>query len=539
MKGHFRQSMAWLHTWCGLVCGWLLIAIFLTGTLSVFRDAITRWMEAEPITTSQSTLAGQPAARALALGTAYLAEQAPDARFWRLEFPKRDGAPMNVFWRAGTSNQQASLDPVTGQVANIPAARKTTGGGHFVKFHYSLQADVPGFYVVGVLSAGMLIALISGVVIHRRIFKDFFTFRPDKGQRSWLDAHNATAVLTLPFLFMIVYTGLAIFYTSYVPMPMQTVYGNDAKAYARFEADTGSHAPAHGIAPLGKVSVQDLSRVLATAETALGHPIGKILIERPASADAKVRFFGAKTDTAGSQRILNAEGNITFAVATGAVTAFDAADPMPFSIHDIHRATEYLHRVAFGGDAMKWLYFLSGLAGTAMMITGALLFSVKRRVKHDHAFGAATPFVYRMIESLNVALIAGSAIASIGYFYGNRLIPIDAIGRPAWEVKVFFYVWLATLLHAVLRPPARAWVEQAACGALLCACLPLLNAWTTGQHLGVYAMAGDWERAGVELTSLAFAVLLAVVAYRAARAPVVVKRGASPACAGRAQTVSS
>ncbi len=48
MKDSFRQRMAWLHTWCGLACGWLLCAIFLTGTLSVFREPITRWMQAQP-----------------------------------------------------------------------------------------------------------------------------------------------------------------------------------------------------------------------------------------------------------------------------------------------------------------------------------------------------------------------------------------------------------------------------------------------------------------------------------------------------------
>jgi uncharacterized iron-regulated membrane protein len=474
----------------------------------------------------------------VAHATAYLSSQAADARFWRIELPKRDGAPLNAFWRVGSRNHQAALDPQTGQLADIPAARKTTGGGHFVKFHYSLHADVPGFYVVGVLSAGMLIALISGVVIHKKIFIDFFTFRWGKGQRSWLDAHNATAVLTLPFLFMIVYTGLAIFYTSYVPMPMQTAYGNDAKAFSRFEADVASHAPAHGMAPLGALSVRELSRPLAAAETVLGRPIGRVLIERPGSPDSKVRFFGAKTDTGDSPRLLNAEGSMTFSIATGAVTALDASDPMPFTIHDIHRATEYLHRVAFGGAVMQWLYFLSGLAGTAMMITGSLLFSAKRRLKHDHAFGAATPYLYRAIESLNVALIAGSAIASVAYFYGNRLIPADMAGRAPMEIKVFFWVWLATLGHAVVRPPQRAWVEQAAVGAVLCACLPLLNAVTTGQHLGAYATAGDWARAGVEITSLGFAVLFAVVAYRAARAPVLVKRKAPLSRPAQAQAAS-
>ena len=52
------------------------------------------------------------------------------------------------------------------------------------------------------------VAIISGVITHRRIFADFFTFRTRRGQRSWLDAHNAVAVLALPFHLMITYTGL-------------------------------------------------------------------------------------------------------------------------------------------------------------------------------------------------------------------------------------------------------------------------------------------------------------------------------------------
>ena len=33
MKAAFRQSMAWLHTWAGLVVGWVLFFMFLTGTV--------------------------------------------------------------------------------------------------------------------------------------------------------------------------------------------------------------------------------------------------------------------------------------------------------------------------------------------------------------------------------------------------------------------------------------------------------------------------------------------------------------------------
>ena len=47
MKGGFRQSMAWLHTWTGLLLGWLLFAIFVTGTSAYFQEEITRWMTPE------------------------------------------------------------------------------------------------------------------------------------------------------------------------------------------------------------------------------------------------------------------------------------------------------------------------------------------------------------------------------------------------------------------------------------------------------------------------------------------------------------
>ena len=106
-----------------------------------------------------------------------------------------------------------------------------------MSFHYTLHGGLPGYWLVGWISMCMLVALISGVVVHKRIFKDFFTFRPGKGQRSWLDAHNATAVLGLPFLFMIGYTGLAFFYSSYMPWPLHAAYGDDAGAYRRYQAE--------------------------------------------------------------------------------------------------------------------------------------------------------------------------------------------------------------------------------------------------------------------------------------------------------------
>src|SRR3546814_3592298 len=67
----------------------------------------------------------------------------------------------------------------------------------------------------------MLVAIVSGVITHKKIFVDFFTFRWGKGQRSWLDAHNALSVFGLPFHLMITYTGLVTLMALYMPWGQQ------------------------------------------------------------------------------------------------------------------------------------------------------------------------------------------------------------------------------------------------------------------------------------------------------------------------------
>lgn len=43
MLNNFRQSMAWVHTWFGLVLGFVLMVVFFFGALSVFDREIDRW----------------------------------------------------------------------------------------------------------------------------------------------------------------------------------------------------------------------------------------------------------------------------------------------------------------------------------------------------------------------------------------------------------------------------------------------------------------------------------------------------------------
>lgn len=154
-------------------------------------------------------------------------------------------------------------------------------------------------------------------------------------------------------------------------------------------------------------------------------------------------------------------------------------------------------------------------------------------------FGSHTRRVYRLIETLNVAVIAGLCIACIAYLWSNRLIPVGIEDRSHWEITTFFTVWLMALLHASIRPVASAWVEQLSLAALLCLALPLLNWLTTGQQVLTYGLQGDWERVGVELTVIGLGLLLATMAQKArSMAPVLPPRSAVVATQQKTITAS-
>ena len=58
--------MAWLHTWFGLVLGFVLMVVFFFGSLSVFDREIDRWAPETPgdIALAQRAQAHIDAARA-------------------------------------------------------------------------------------------------------------------------------------------------------------------------------------------------------------------------------------------------------------------------------------------------------------------------------------------------------------------------------------------------------------------------------------------------------------------------------------------
>ncbi|MCC7634945.1 PepSY-associated TM helix domain-containing protein [Stenotrophomonas rhizophila] len=515
MKNGFRQSMAWLHTWTGLLVGWLLLLIFMAGTASYYREEISRWMRPElPRSTVSSDVAAERA-----LG--FLQHKAPQAESWNVSLPDPRTPAMRMFWRnpesmvkppaegerrrrGGGRFGDATVDPGTGQEV---AARETRGGDFFYRLHFDLHylPVLWARYLVGFCAMFMLVAIITGVITHKKIFKDFFTFRRDKGLRSWLDFHNVSAVMALPYHAMITYTGIVTLMFMYLPWGVGVAYPKDeeaffSEAFARL-AEIQTPAEGHAVA----LPIQQL--LDGARRHWKGADVAGFTLYHPGAANAVIDI-----QQRDGKRLSVDTPSLRYNAVTGALIQ---ASPASGGATQTRGVMYGLHLARFADWGLRALFFLSGLVGCLMVASGVVLWAVKERPKH--AKSGRIGFGLRLVDALNIGAVAGLPIAFAAYFLGNRLLPLQLAERADAEINVFFYAWGAALLAAFVWPKRLMWAWQLYLGAALFALIPLVNALTTQAHLGVTLRNGDWVLAGFDLVMLAFGAMLAYCGLRMQR----------------------
>jgi len=459
-----RQSMAGLHLWAGLLAGWLLFAIFVTGGISYYRDELTQWLR--PEIPARPAVLDQAAAAQRALDRLARQGAGAGADEWHIILPGPRANAIETASERGEARERTLLDPASGAVL---APRATQGGEFFYYFHFSLHylPATLGRWIVGLCTIFSLVVVVSGIVIHRRIFSDFFTFRPGKGQRSWLDAHNSLSVLALPFHLMILYTGLVTLMFFYMPWPALAAFGPQqarsemAKVMQpRFDMPprSGNAAPLAALAPL-----------MAEANARWGDgKVGRVIVRHPGDRAARIAIVRGDGD-----RVSVAPSWLLFDGASGAL--LDAHERSSAAVATWGGAYA-LHLGRFADPVLRWLYFMSSMAGAAMVATGMMLWAAKRRQK------AARPGIgLLLVERGNVACVAGLSIAVASFMLANRLLPLDLPARAQWEVHCFFLAWAAAASFAACRPAAQGWRTLALASCLLWASLPLVSAWTTGR----------------------------------------------------------
>ena len=498
MKDSFRQSMKWLHTWVGLVVGWILFFMFITGTTGYMAKEITRWMEPErPLSTPHFSTS-----QLLDSAQVFLSKHAVNSQVWDIYLPGIRDPNLQVGWLAAPEPGESKgnwvtkvIDPQTGQAINV---RDSAGGNILYRMHYRLHyidGDI-GYWIVGFCTMLMLLAVLTGVVFHKKIFSDFFTFRPKKGLIGWLDIHNVLSVVALPFHFVITYSGLLFFLTTYmvlssnIQMTEQQENEMHNQLFPRLEAKPAGQL--HMMAPLSQMYLQ--AQKIWAEDSQLSNRLSHIEILAPNDLNARAVFLRNKTDIS-----YNPADEVIFNAANGQLLKLPARD-YPLSA-TISNGFISLHEGVFATPALRWLYVITGLIGAAMVASGLILWTTKR--KPQQMKKATGPDLgYRVVEQLNIGTIVGLPVAIAAYFYANRLLPLELTNRAAWEVNILFITWAVLLIYPAFRPAVKAWFEQLTLAGGVFVLLPFVNWLTTDKHLLVTITHGDWSLASFDLTML-------------------------------------
>lgn len=500
MFANLRQAMLWLHSVLGLACAGVLFVAFFMGSLALYDSELDRWMLPQ-------TRLSAPAAE-LSLDRQIVPEverltagQALEQ--WYVELPNSRVPVLRLqSWDLQDQGQSQFIDPATGRVV---AATSSRGGDFFYRFHYMLhlQAGSLGLLLVGLASMVGLLVIVAGVLIHVRLFKDFFSFRPDKAPRRLLDLHNLSGVFALPFFLLILLSGLLISFPQYLPAGLLAAYPEQPGEFASEARDTFNRPPS---GQPGRLASLDAMAAQAQAIWQGGEP-AFVRVWHPGDAGAYVEISRSLADR------LSSDGEtLFFDGASGQLLHQSRLKPAAAT----YSLLAGLHVAHFQQPLLRALYFLAGISGCLMLASGLLYWIEKRRLRLPEGRAGL-----RLMQVLAVSLITGLPLATLAMLAANRLLPATLAQRASWEVWLFFAAWLAAALHSslsVYRSEHRApWRAQCGLVALLALAALLLNGLTTGDYLWRTLGQGQWAVAGVDGVLLLVAGLAGGAWLRLAR----------------------
>ena len=493
MKAATLRTYLSVHTWVGLVAGMGLFIAFYAGSIIVFVHELQGWER--PAEAAPARDVGL--AQAQALVDRVLAKHPEADHAFFVTLPGEHGPRPHLYWFDESTSRQHKF------ALEDEGLRQTPARAGFVEFIYDLHftAGLPrtaGMYLFGVFCILYGLALVSGVLIYAPGFlKDLFALRLGRNiKRMWQDAHNVIGVLSLPFHVIFAWSGAVLTIGFLMLAPFQfLVYENKLLGILESDFDVAPHVEPAGIAQ----PMLPVAELVRRAELALpGIAIESLNYHEAGDAHAQVTLYGELP-----QRRLSSMAGVALNAASGelikALPPKDYPPGMAFL-----RGLQHLHYGNFGDMAVKWLYFVLGMAGAFLFYTGNLLWIEARRKRRE----AAQPRRTRVMAGLTLGVCLGCVAGVSAVFVAAALLPTWA------AASVYYAVFFTCLAWALLRRPAHAANELLWACAVLTAAIPVAGAVASGEHVFAAFAHGHWHRFFIDATAL----LMAVAFWRMAAA---------------------
>ena len=514
------KTLTALHGWSGVLLGVLLYAVVVTGMLAVFAAEITTWSSGTVETRSALERPMDANIRARAAETpADLQEELfifNTARnqlglFFHKHVTHPDGTvgEEGILWevaddgtvldkRVGTD--EAVFEPDTGSAL----------GRFLVDLHVRLHLPNPwGLILTGILGLAMLLAAVTGLLIHRHLFKDMFTLRRNRGALlTARDRHNVAGTWSLPFAFLLAFTGCFFSFATSFGLPALAIVAFGGDQEAMFEKLVGAPPAADSRA----APVADLDAVIADSSRRAGQAPDYLFIGQYGRADANLEVTHPAP-----------EGGLqaTTFVYNGATGAFSKAKPVigtePSLGGTLYSLMVPLHFGHFAGTLSKTVWFALGFATCFVTATGMGLWLRRRERQDDPAVRTLDRGLNLVVHGLPLAIAA----SGVGYF-----MTLSQQSTTFWVPASFLLASGGAILLAFVTGDAARLgrLLQQITGVTLLL-LPVLRLATGGPGWDAAILAGQWLIPAIDL-AMAMGGLAMLWRVRQARA--VAPRAAFP-----------
>lgn len=240
------QRLLAVHGWSGTILGLFLYLIVVTGAVAVFAAELGTW--------SKPGDGPQPVfERPLDATLAVLSESVPDEYMEEVQLFGLNTGQLQVFFHSHAENDQRTMEDIgvryllhpdthevlkreqgfRSEMTDLPRSELMD---FIVTLHVNLHAPNPwGLYLTGILGFVMVIATVSGLILHRHIISDLFV-SPRQSSRllNSRDRHILAGTWSLPFGFVLAFTGAFFSFAGTIGIPVIALaaFGGDTDRLA-------------------------------------------------------------------------------------------------------------------------------------------------------------------------------------------------------------------------------------------------------------------------------------------------------------------
>lgn len=506
-KQRTRRLVA-VHGWSAVVFGLFLYVVILTGAIAVFSQEIGIW-------SAGGKRVAEPMAQEIDSVLRDLLPQVPEAYLEDVGVWGSAAGNLVAWFHTHKNNPDSGQIEDYGKLIEIDLNNGSVlasyeGWGEqvfhanpvsalddfIVDLHVNLHAPSPwGLYATGILGFVMLVAAISGLLMHRHMIKDvFLSPRRDNPGVAKRDRHVLAGTWSLLFSFILGFTGAFFSFAGALGLPLVAVTAFGGDQVAMIETLVGAPQVEDATpAPMANLDA------MKAQSSALAKSIPTFIsIQHWGRADAQVQIFHPAP--AGH---LNGSTHV-FAGGDG---GYKGTKPQlgnaPSAGNAVFSLMGPLHFGHFAGVFSKIIWVCLGLASCYVIASGMRLWLQKRSKQ------LLWQRLGRGVDMTVYGTPIGLAGAAHAFFFaltsGNSAHGWTALGFLGWTAVVIFIGWVL--------PWQRVNIALKVLLALLLLALPIARLLCGGPDWFTALEVGDIAVVGIDLLMLAAGVFYLVCGF--------------------------